>query len=180
MASPKAPTQATGQEATSQNMSKRKAPEPNSDIDIESDSLGAASSSDGEAGEGLAHHSTATTKTSGLSRFRAAKPRINNKKQKVEEEPLPESEWIEIDYINQMITRFAPKNGLAGDLPPLHDLDQIFQKITLHAAEHKLGDFTDCLGGRKLRVATMCSGTESPILALEMVISRKSSNVPTV
>lgn len=175
MPRPKAPAQAAGRKFISQNTVKRKAPESISDTDIESDSL-SASSSDSEAE--TTRRSTAT-KDSGPSRVRAVKSR-RNKRQKVEEEPPPESEYIEIDYIDQMKTRFAPKNGLAGDLPPLHDLDEIFQKITLHAAEKKLGDVTDCLGGRKLRVATMCSGTESPILALEMVISRESGNTPNV
>jgi hypothetical protein len=32
-----------------------------------------------------------------------------------------------------------------------------------------LGGVVDQLNGRKLRVATMCSGTESPLLALRMI-----------
>ncbi|CRG84606.1 Cation-independent mannose-6-phosphate receptor [Talaromyces islandicus] len=155
-------SQSAGRKSMTQRTSKRKACELITDTGLEPESPNA--SSDGEA-DIVAHR---TTKGSGSS----APVKRSRKKQKVEEQPLPESEFIEIDYIDQMKTRFAPKNGLAGDLPPLHDLDEIFQQITMHAGEQKFGDFIDCLGGRELRVATMCSGTESPILALEMVISQ--------
>ncbi|KAH8704773.1 putative SNF2 family helicase [Talaromyces proteolyticus] len=88
------------------------------------------------------------------------------------EEEIPESQYTEIEYVNQLRKNFTHKNGLAGDLPPLHDLDEIFKHITMKAVDNKIQYFIDCLRGRKLRVATMCSGTESPILALEMVISQ--------
>lgn len=101
------------------------------------------------------------------------KPR---KRQKVDA-TLPESEYTEIEYVNQMRQNFAPKNGLAGDLPPIHDLEQIFEEITRHAVQHKsFPEFVKSLTGRKLRVTTVCSGTESPILALEMIVSSESSN----
>lgn len=87
---------------------------------------------------------------------------------------IPESGFAEIDYVNQLRHNFSPKNGLAGDLPPIHDLKQIFEKITLHAVhEHGFKEFLRSLNGRELRVATVCSGTESPILALEMIVSRE-------
>lgn len=109
--------------------------------------------------------------TSGAVNHRQ-KPR---KRQKVDA-PLTESEYTEIEYVNQMRQNFSPKNGLAGDLPPIHDLDQIFEQITLHAAQkNAFGEFIKSLNGRKLRVATVCSGTESPILALEMIVSSESS-----
>jgi site-specific DNA-cytosine methylase len=58
--------------------------------------------------------------------------------------------------------------GLNTDLPPLSSIEAIFKDITAKALT---------LGLRKalktnttpLRVATMCSGTESPLLAIEMV-----------
>lgn len=91
--------------------------------------------------------------------------------------PPFKSEYVEIEYVNQLRHNFSPKNGLAGDLPPIHDLKQIFEQITLHAV-HKDGfrEFLKVLKGRELRVATVCSGTESPILALEMVVSREFPN----
>lgn len=57
----------------------------------------------------------------------------------------------------------APRKG---DLPPLSNLELIFDDIISRPAEVK------ALMGptkyRKLKVATMCSGTESPLLALDM------------
>lgn len=59
--------------------------------------------------------------------------------------------------------RIAPRDG---DLPPLSRLDLIFDDIISRP------DAVKALMGptkyRRLRVATMCSGTESPLLALEM------------
>ena len=34
---------------------------------------------------------------------------------------------------------------------------------------HSLAGFVKKLEGRKIRVATMCSGTESPVLAMDMI-----------
>ncbi|PRP86950.1 DNA repair protein rad8, partial [Planoprotostelium fungivorum] len=47
-----------------------------------------------------------------------------------------------------------------SDLPPIGNIPDIFKDLTSRVTER--------LNGRKLRVATMCSGTESPLLALEM------------
>lgn len=98
---------------------------------------------------------------------------VTRKRQKIEQTAPPaESEFVEIEYVNQLGHNYSPKNGLAGDLPPIHDLKQIFEQITLHAVrEDGFRDFLKSLNGRQLRVATVCSGTESPILALEMVVS---------
>ncbi|OJJ67326.1 hypothetical protein ASPBRDRAFT_186565 [Aspergillus brasiliensis CBS 101740] len=63
----------------------------------------------------------------------------------------------------------APRTQLALHLPPLHDLDEIFKSITEKAMVLNFGDALAHLGSRPLRIATVCSGTESPILALEMV-----------
>jgi hypothetical protein len=95
------------------------------------------------------------------------------KRQKIEQSVPPlESEFAEIEYVNQLMHSFSPKNGLAGNLPPIHDLKKIFEQITRHAVqEYGFKEFINTLDGRELRVATVCSGTESPILALEMVVS---------
>lgn len=57
---------------------------------------------------------------------------------------------------------------LARDLPPMHSLDDIYASMTSHAMANGLGGFLGHMD-RPLRVATVCSGTESPLLALEMV-----------
>ena len=55
----------------------------------------------------------------------------------------------------------------SSDLPPIHDIATIFSDMVARTPEMK--SVTKHLNGRPLRVATMCSGTESPLLALEMI-----------
>jgi hypothetical protein len=54
-----------------------------------------------------------------------------------------------------------------SDLPPISSIYSMFDDLVARAG--KLGDLVDRLNGRKLRVATMCSGTESPLLGLRMI-----------
>ncbi|KAK6505099.1 hypothetical protein TWF481_007021 [Arthrobotrys musiformis] len=58
------------------------------------------------------------------------------------------------------------------DLPPLSDIDDIFADLTKNHSG--LVDVANHLNGRPLRVATMCSGTESPLLALGLMIKHLS------
>lgn len=51
----------------------------------------------------------------------------------------------------------------------MYQLSNIYQDMTRRAMELGFGDVVEHLGGRALRVVTVCSGTESPLLALEMV-----------
>ncbi|MCJ1369768.1 hypothetical protein MMC20_000980, partial [Loxospora ochrophaea] len=62
------------------------------------------------------------------------------------------------------------KKGINVDLPPLCDISEIFADLTRKAID-KLGLQTalNFLGDKKLRIGTMCSGTESPLLALGLV-----------
>ncbi|KAF2455324.1 hypothetical protein BDY21DRAFT_380841 [Lineolata rhizophorae] len=60
------------------------------------------------------------------------------------------------------------KNGIKGQLKPISGIEEIFADLVGKAVS------LDFLGAvkalhRPLRVATMCSGTESPLLAMEMV-----------
>ncbi|RMY59454.1 hypothetical protein D0865_02069 [Hortaea werneckii] len=59
--------------------------------------------------------------------------------------------------------------GLAVNLPPLSDLDDIFDDMTNKALRLGLKGALNSLTGRTIRIATLCSGTESPLLAMEMV-----------
>ena len=54
-----------------------------------------------------------------------------------------------------------------SDLPPFSNIPKMFADLVSRA--EKLPAVVDRLAGRKLRVATMCSGTESPLLALRMI-----------
>jgi hypothetical protein len=58
-------------------------------------------------------------------------------------------------------------HGWQANLPPIHNISEIFSDIV--SREPGFKDFAERVCGRKLRVATMCSGTESPLLALEMM-----------
>ncbi|EPS29387.1 hypothetical protein PDE_04336 [Penicillium oxalicum 114-2] len=58
---------------------------------------------------------------------------------------------------------------LALKLPPMHTLEDIFEDIASKAMSLGFADVLKHLNGRPLRIATVCSGTESPILAMEML-----------
>ncbi|KAL2374928.1 hypothetical protein RJ035_003387 [Blastomyces gilchristii] len=64
-----------------------------------------------------------------------------------------------------------PKPGLNFNLPPISKIEDIFDDISINAEKNGFSDFLDHIGSRDLRVATMCSGTEAPLLALEMAIA---------
>lgn len=51
--------------------------------------------------------------------------------------------------------------------PPIHEIPAIFHDLVGRASGMK--KVAQHLQGRKMRVATMCSGTESPLLALELI-----------
>jgi len=53
------------------------------------------------------------------------------------------------------------------DLPPINEIPIIFDDLVSHIPDIKT--VVEHIQGRKLRVATMCSGTESPLLALELI-----------
>lgn len=55
----------------------------------------------------------------------------------------------------------------ASDLPPINEIPAIFDDLVGRIPEIK--QVAEHVAGRKLRVATMCSGTESPLLALELI-----------
>ncbi|KAJ7180752.1 hypothetical protein C8R46DRAFT_985768 [Mycena filopes] len=54
-----------------------------------------------------------------------------------------------------------------SELPPIHEIPAIFADLVSRIP--KIKDVAQRVEGRKLRVATMCSGTESPLLALELI-----------
>ncbi|OJJ50576.1 hypothetical protein ASPZODRAFT_11442 [Penicilliopsis zonata CBS 506.65] len=66
-------------------------------------------------------------------------------------------------------TKRQAKTQLAYHLPPIHKLEDIFKSITRQAVDLGFGKVLHHLESRRLRVVTVCSGTESPLLALEMV-----------
>jgi hypothetical protein len=61
------------------------------------------------------------------------------------------------------------KGGIDETLPPMHDLGEIFEDIAKNSVKHGLQEAVGHLASKKLRIATMCSGTESPVLALDLI-----------
>ena len=55
----------------------------------------------------------------------------------------------------------------SSDLPPINQIPDMFLDMVSRVPQIK--GVVEHVQGRKLRVATMCSGTESPLLALELI-----------
>ncbi|KAK9448197.1 uncharacterized protein V1518DRAFT_419949 [Limtongia smithiae] len=90
----------------------------------------------------------------------AGKQSAQRRKSSANGTPVPTSR-----YINE----FESRKGLTvedSEDPPISDIYDMFKDIVSKNPE--IEDFVNKLAGRKLRVATMCSGTESPLLALRM------------
>lgn len=55
------------------------------------------------------------------------------------------------------------------NLPPLSNIEDIFADMASRALKLGLGDALEDLHNRPINVATMCSGTESPLIALQLL-----------
>jgi hypothetical protein len=75
----------------------------------------------------------------------------------------------EVETLERNQTSLSKRTRLDENLPPLHDITEIFADLTSKAIEGGFSKALDHLGNRPLRVATMCSGTESPLLALGLI-----------
>lgn len=71
------------------------------------------------------------------------------------------------DY--QKTNKYTYRVGIDENLQPLYKIEEIFEDMTARACKLGFKKVVNHLKNRKLRVATMCSGTESPILALRLV-----------
>jgi hypothetical protein len=60
-------------------------------------------------------------------------------------------------------------NGLNEHLKPLSDIHEIFSDLTENALLKGLPDFLKAIKSGSLKVSTLCSGTESPLLAMQMI-----------
>ena len=70
--------------------------------------------------------------------------------------------------------RWKYKEGVKGALQPISRIDEMFLDMTTKGwNDLGLQTAIEDLVQRKLRVATMCSGTESPLLALQMINTGK-------
>lgn len=67
----------------------------------------------------------------------------------------------------------SKKTKINWELPPLSSLEEIFGDIVEKGLKNGLDDLIKRLNSQPIRVATVCSGTESPLLAIEMIQKRK-------
>ncbi|KAB2572419.1 DNA repair protein RAD5 [Lasiodiplodia theobromae] len=72
--------------------------------------------------------------------------------------------------------RPARPRGIDASLPPLSSIEEIFKDITERAMSKGLRKTLKALNRHELRIATMCSGTESPVLALQLVSDALQKN----
>ncbi|KAH9930325.1 uncharacterized protein B0H18DRAFT_1093698 [Fomitopsis serialis] len=97
---------------------------------------------------------------------------FGGKPAKAQAEKLPssadEASDVELEADDtQVVTTSKSSAPDASDLPPIHNIPAIFSDLVSRVPEIKA--VAEHLEGRKMRVATMCSGTESPLLALEQI-----------
>lgn len=77
-----------------------------------------------------------------------------------------EADEVEVDDTQAVATSKSAAPD-ASDLPPIHDIPSIFSDLVSRVPDIKT--VAEHLEGRRMRVATMCSGTESPLLALDLI-----------
>jgi hypothetical protein len=63
----------------------------------------------------------------------------------------------------------AEGKGIDFSLPPISSVEEAFADMAAKALELGLEDVLEKLGGHQIEVATMCSGTESPLLAFDLL-----------
>lgn len=109
-------------------------------------------------------------------------PKSNSPQAEIEKCEVSREREQQLDSDIPEVCRSQPYSGprrqrtqLALGLPPLNKLEDIYKSLTARAIDLKFDDFLSHVGSKPLRVVTMCSGTESPLLALEMVRQSKSS-----
>ena len=87
-----------------------------------------------------------------------------------------EDENQEIQKSKQEDSAKALFRGLDQRLPPLSDMPGIFEDLIKRGLGDVAGFFEGLqhIRGQGLRIATMCSGTESPIIALQLINEGKS------
>ena len=79
------------------------------------------------------------------------------------------STTTKVNMVQRNKDTWAFKTGVHEEYPPMHEINDIFDDMTAKGIKLGLRDAVEYLGTNKLKVATMCSGTESPLLALELI-----------
>ena len=94
----------------------------------------------------------------------AASPKSGRGKAKKQRKPTTGSTQ-KVTVPKRDIDTWKYKNGLCTKLTPIHNIEDIIGHMVSNSIAG-LREVLDYLGGHILRVATLCSGTESPILFL--------------
>ena len=86
-----------------------------------------------------------------------------------EDVSMPEDHSSDVDMDAPTTSKKTSKSNAleSSDLPPISEIPAIFDDLVGRIPDIK--KVAEHVSGRKLRVATMCSGTESPLLALELI-----------
>lgn len=71
--------------------------------------------------------------------------------------------------MEQYSDNYTYRVGIDKSLPPISKNADIFADMTSRALGLGFDKVVKMLGTYKLNIATMCSGTESPVLALKLV-----------
>ena len=91
----------------------------------------------------------------------------------VEEPEDDESSKVKATQKAKYLNTPVVHNGLDRSLPPIHNLQDIFEDMVRNgwggAQGQQLRASVEHVQGRELRVGTMCSGTECPVLALGLI-----------
>lgn len=103
-----------------------------------------------------------------------AAPRVKKDLQFYRDDDVPVENDSAIFY-----DKFRYKLGIDESLPPLSNNTEIFQDMVKKSVDLGMGKVVQHLQGHKLRIGTMCSGTESPILALNRLSECKFLPITT-
>ena len=138
--------------------------------DSSSDAISAASTSTTNTTENTTEDSDSIPR---VAPKRNPAQRIRTVKAQSEEEAAAAMNGVAPDVRN--VDSFTYKCGIDLSLPPLHRLEDIFDDMAEKAMKLDLENVVKHLQGRKLKVITVCSGTESPLLALGLIRESWSS-----
>ena len=123
---------------------------------------------------------TISTETSAGPKTKATKPSIAQPKRAQAEPSQKQNTSVRERAKPQPRSKDAsgigkrPKYEVEENLPPLHEPGPIFHDLTLNAlVKTPLKEALKTLSQKQIYIATMCSGTESPLLALAEIQNGK-------
>lgn len=129
-------------------------------------------------GPGLGISKTRSKETRGASRTSAARPKAGKEKNS-NDNRKSKTPRKSVSGVGERTTVY--RSHIDESLPPLSDLDAIFHDMVSKAWEKTpLAEAMKTLSEKKIHVATMCSGTESPLLALGKIQNSKHRSRPSI